>query len=319
MIVVPIVSSLGLKIPKTSSRAITSPAGTADTMEVLAPVSLSAAEMKEVIRKTGACLTWGGGFNFAPADDRILEVNYPLSLEPYDKMIVSIMAKKVAASVNHLVIDMPVGKTAKIPDMKTAEELEKKFVSLGKRFNMKVKVIKTTTLDPVGKGIGPSLEARDVLRVLQRKDTRPLDLEEKSLCLAGEVLELAGLASKGHGLALATKQLESGAAWRQMQAIIKAQGGNPKIGSEEIVVGAIKYYIDAPRSGKITFTDNKNINLLCRILGAPKDKLAGIYLNVEYGEKVAKGERLFTLYAQSQQRMELAKAALPRTKIFTIK
>lgn len=319
MVIIPIISALGLKIPKTSSRAITSPAGTSDTMEVLAPVTFSASEMKEIVRKTGACMVWGGGFNLAPADDRILKVTYPLSLEPYDKMIVSVMAKKVATSVNHLIIDMPVGETAKIPDMKTAAMLERKFKYVARQFGIKIKVIKTLSLDPIGQGIGPSLEARDVLRVLQQKDIRPFDLEKKSVRLAGELLELAGKAPKGKGQALAKKTLASGAAWQQMQAIIKAQGGQHKIDSEDITIGAIKHYINAPRSGKIVLTDNKKINTLCRILGAPKDKLAGIYLNVEYGDTVKKDQRLFTLYAQSQQRMALAKAALAKIKIFAIK
>ncbi|MFH1667960.1 MAG: thymidine phosphorylase [Candidatus Komeilibacteria bacterium] len=199
MIIIPIIASLGLKIPKTSSRAITSPAGTSDTMEVLAPVTFSIAETMEIVKKTGGCLIWGGGFNLAPSDDRILKVTYPLSLEPYDKMIVSVMAKKVSTSVNCLIIDMPVGETAKIPDMATAIDLEKRFVYVAKQFGIKIKVLKTKGVDPIGSGIGPSLEARDVLRVLQRKDTRPLDLEEKSVRLAGELLELAGKAAKGKG------------------------------------------------------------------------------------------------------------------------
>ncbi|MFH1667961.1 MAG: hypothetical protein ABH884_03000 [Candidatus Komeilibacteria bacterium] len=104
-----------------------------------------------------------------------------------------------------------------------------------------------------------------------------------------------------------------------MQEIIKAQGGKYKVDSEDITIGAVKHYVDAPHSGKVVKTNNKNINTLCRILGAPKEKLAGIYLNIEYGDKVEKGERMFTLYAQNEQRMALAKAALKKTEIFTIK
>ncbi|OIO47009.1 MAG: AMP phosphorylase [Parcubacteria group bacterium CG1_02_37_51] len=319
MVIIPIIASLGLKIPKTSSRAITSPAGTSDTMEVLAPVTFSIAETMEIVKKTGGCLIWGGGFNLAPSDDRILKVTYPLSLEPYDKMIVSVMAKKVSTSVNCLIIDMPVGETAKIPDMATAIDLEKRFVYVAKQFGIKIKVLKTKGIDPIGHGIGPSLEARDVLRVLQRKDNRPLDLEEKSVRLAGELLELAGKASKGKGKKMAQEVLESGQAWKKMQEIIKAQGGKFKVDSEDITIGAVKHYVDAPRSGKVIKTNNKNINTLCRILGAPKEKLAGIYLNIEYGDKVKKGERMFTLYAQNEQRMALAKVALEKTEIFTIK
>src|SRR3989338_7105075 len=283
-IVVSIIASLGIKIPKTSSRAITSPAGTSDTMEVLSPVSFSAEEMREIIRKTNACLVWGGGFNLAPADDKILKVTYPLSLEPYDKMIVSIMAKKIATSVTHLVIDMPIGPTTKIPHRGMALKLKDKFEAIAKRYGIKIKIIITESSDPIGRGIGPALEARDVLRVLQQKDNRPLDLEQKSVLLSGELLELCGRSPKGEGAKLAKKQLLSGAAWSKMSEIIKAQGGKPDIDSEEVTIGAIKHYVDSEHDGVVKLVNNKRINDLCRILGAPADKLGGIYLNKELGD-----------------------------------
>jgi AMP phosphorylase len=318
MVVIPILASLGLTIPKTSSRAITSPAGTSDTMEVLANVSFSPAEIKKIVKKTNGCLIWGGGLNLAPADDKILKVSYPLSLEPYDKMLVSIMAKKVATSITHLIIDMPVGKTTKIPNMKIAKELERKFKYIAKRFGIKIKVIMIQTEDPVGMGVGPSLEARDVLRVLQQKDNYPADLANKSIHLAGELLELCGKAKKGKGASMAWQVLESGAAWKKMQEIIKAQGGNHNIDPNEIVIGAHKKYYTAPKSGRINFTNNKGINIVARILGAPSDKLAGVYLNKEYDDHVKKGERLFTLYARSKEKLRLADIALQKQKIFRI-
>lgn len=318
MVVIPIIAALGLTIPKTSSRAITSPAGTADTMEVLAPVSLSADKIREVVKKHGSCLVWGGGLNLAPADDKLLQVSYPISLEPYSKMLVSIMAKKVATGVKCLIIDMPVGPTTKIPNMEIARELEVKFKYLAKKFGIKIKVIMVKTEDPVGRGVGPALEARDVLRVLQQKDNYPADLANKSIHLAGELLELAGKAKKGHGATLAWKTLESGKAWAKMQDIIKAQGGNPNVQPDDIVIGACKKYFVAKKSGRIIFTDNKMINTVARILGAPADKLAGVYLNKEFDDKVKKGERLFTLYARTQERIKLASKALEKGEIFKI-
>src|SRR3989339_899378 len=264
MVVIPIIAALGLTIPKTSSRAITSPAGTADTMEVLAPVSLSADKIKEIVKKHGACLVWGGGLNLAPADDKLLQVSYPISLEPYSKMLVSIMAKKV------------------------------------------------------GRGVGPALEARDVLRVLQQKDNYPADLANKAIHLAGELLELCGKAKKGEGATMAWKTFESGKAWAKKQNIIKAQGGNPNVQPDDIVIGACKKNFNAEKSGKITFTDNKMINVVARILGAPAAKLAGVYLNKEFNDKVKKGERLFTLYARSKDRIKLANKALEKGEIFKI-
>ena len=316
MVAIPIVASLGLKIPKTSPRAITSPAGTADTMEVLAPVTFSAEEMKEIVKKTNACLIWGGGFNLAPADDKILKVTYPLAIEPYDKMIVSIMAKKIATSVSHLIIDMPIGESTKVSSLSDAKEIKKKFEFIARQYGIKLKVKITQSSDPVGRGVGPALEARDVLRVLQRHESRPVDLEKKSLILAGELLELCGRAKKGQGAKMAEKQLESGAAWKKMSEIIAAQGGNPKIKSEEVTLGATKHYINSPKAGRIKLVNNKRINDVCRILGAPSDKLGGIYLNKEKGDAVKKGERLFTLYARNNSRLSLAKEAIKKLKIF---
>ncbi len=319
MIVVPIVSSLGLYIPKTSSRAITSPSGTADTMEVLAPVTFSMSEIKKIVKKVHACMVWGGGVNLAPADDKIVRLTRPLGIEPYDKMIVSIMAKKVAMGVDYLVLDLPVGPTTKIPKNKFADEIEKKFIFLGKKFGMKIKVIRTPSYEPVGRGIGPALEARDVLRVLQQKDLRPIDLENKAVKLAGYLLELADYCKVGRGAKIAQRQLASGDADRQMKKIIEAQGGNPEIDSDEVALGALNYEIHAKKSGRVIFINNRAINEICVNLGAPTDKIAGIHMHVHYRDKVRVKDKLFTLYAQSQDRINLALKALEKNSIVEIK
>jgi len=101
-----------------------------------------------------------------------------------------------------------------------------------------------------------------------------------------------------------------------MSEIIKAQGGKADIDSEAVTVGAIKYYVSAEHNGVIKLANNKRINDVCRILGAPGDKLGGIYLNKEMGDKVKKGERLFTLYARNEARMSLAREAIKKLKIF---
>ena len=276
-------------------------------------------EIKKIVGKTNGCLVWGGGLSLAPADDKILQVSYPMSLEPYSKMIVSIMAKKVATGVNHLIIDMPVGPTTKIPDMETARMLEKKFQYVAAKFSIKLKVSMIKTSDPVGFGVGPALEARDVLRVLQQKKERPGDLSRKAVHLAGQLLELVDYCKPGAGATIAWKVLDSGRAWRKMREIIKAQGGDPNIDSEQITLGAYKKYYTAAKTGQIVFTDNKSLNLVCRTLGAPSVKLAGVYLNKEYGVSVRKGERLFTIYAENKERLNLASKALEKLRIFHIK
>jgi len=319
LIVTPIVAATGVIMPKTSSRAITSPSGTADTMEVLSPVSFSAKEIKRIVKENNACIVWGGGLNLVPADDRIIKVSYPLSIEPYSKMIVSIMAKKVAMGIKYLVIDMPVGKYSKVSTIKKARELEELFICIGKKFSIKVKVIITPAKEPLGQGLGPALEIRDALRVLQRKENRPMDLEKKSLLFASNLLELCGKVKKGKGTEIAKGILDSGKAWKKMRDIIKSQGGNSAVDSEEVTLGAIKEYINTQRSGKVTAINGRAVNDICRILGNPNEKLAGVFLNKKVGQKVKKGERIFTLYAQNQDRMNLALKALNKMKMFEIK
>ncbi|MDD5567495.1 MAG: thymidine phosphorylase [Patescibacteria group bacterium] len=318
MVLVPIVAATGLIIPKTSSRAVTSPAGTADTMEVLAPVEHSVENIKKFVKKNNCCLLWGGELNIAPADDRIIRASHPLGIEPYNKMIVSIMAKKVAMGIKYLVIDMPVGPNTKIPNIKLAWEIERKFLYLGRRFGMKLKVRMSEALEPIGRGVGPALEARDVLRVLQRHPLRPRDLEKKSVLLAGELLELCGKVKRGQGRSRAQAILDSGQAWKKMQSIIKLQGGNPRIKADDLTMGAIKHRCFSQKDGRIVKVNDMAIDEIARLLGAPEEKLAGLHLHQRIGGIVKEGDPTYTLYAQSRERMRLAEAAISKIKIFDI-
>lgn len=317
-ILVPIVASLGFKIPKTSSRAVTSPAGTADTLEVFMPVSLGMEKIKEIVEKTNACLVWGGSLNLAPADDKIIKVSYPLSLEPYNKMIVSIMAKKAAMGVKYLVIDMPSGRRTKIKDKKAVEMIERKMSYIAKKFGMKIKILSSRAIDPAGRGIGPALEARDVLRVLQQKKNRPIDLEKKALKITSELVVLSGEYSAKEAQKISRETLRGGKAWEKMREIIKAQGGNPNIDSENIILGNFQHKVIAKKPGRIALYDNNAIGEFCRMLGAPAAKTAGIYLDKVKGNTFKKGETLFTLYADSPERLELAKAALRKICVLKI-
>jgi AMP phosphorylase len=318
-IIISIVASCGVIIPKTSSRAITSAAGTADTMEVLAPVGFTSKEIKEIVKKTNGCLIWGGALRLAPADDRFIEITRRLGREPYSKMVVSIMSKQVATGINRLVIDMPIGPTAKIHDPKEVLFVKNLFLYLSKRFKMKTKIIVSKTMGPIGRGIGPCLEARDVMRVLQQKEKRPKDLEKKSILLSGHLLELAGKIKKGNGQKAALESLESGKALKKMREIIKAQGGNSNIDSEEINLGKVSWKLKSLKEGVIKSIDNKHLNKICRLLGSPSTKQAGVYLDKTIGEKVKKKEILCTFYTNSNQRLVLAKHALQKLGLYTIK
>jgi len=317
-IVVSIISNLNIFIPKTSSRAVTSEAGTADVIETVAPVEFSLEKIKKVVAETNACLVWGGSLKLAPADDRILRVSYELGVEPYSKMIVSIMAKKVAMGATHLVIDMPIAEGAKISSFCEAKKVKKTFLYLSRKFNIKTKVIIERINGPVGRGIGPALEIKDALKVLEQKEDRPLDLEKRAVKLAGALLELTKKAPIGKGEEIALNQLKNGGALSQFKKIIEAQGGIKDISSDKISLGQVNYEFKAKKQGIVSKIDLKKLVRIARLLGSPSTKQAGIYLNKTINEKVIVGDTLFTLHTNSDQRLNLALNELKKIELYTI-
>jgi len=307
MLILPIVVAAGLTMPKTSSRSITSPAGTADTMEVLANVSFrSVDEIKEIVNRTGGCLVWGGALRLAPADDSIVKVEHSLELDPTPMLLSSIMAKKYVEGVTHVLIDIPVGRFAKCKTHQEHLHLKRQFEKLAKRLGMKIKVIKTEGEEPIGNGLGPALEARDVLWILQGDERGPLDLKEKSIMMAGKLLELSGKVRSGKGVKMAREILESGKAFKKMKEIIAAQGGDPNIDPEKIRVGRYTYDFFAKKSGKLVTLNDDRISRAARLAGAPRNKGAGIYLYVHKNARVKRGQKLFTIYAESDWKLNEA-------------
>lgn len=318
-IVVSIVAAAGFKIPKSSSRAITSPDGTADDMEVLAPVKLSKQKILDVVKKTNGCIVWGGSFHLAPADDIIIQVEKPLLLESYDKVVVSIMAKKIAFGSNHIVIDLPYGKHVKVHSLEDAKGLSKKFEYLAKKFNIKIHVLIYKTDEPAGRGIGPVLEIRDSLKVLEQTKDRPIDLEVRSLTITTALLELCFedspnkekmLKDFGNVYNLALTILQKKIALEKFKEIIKAQGGNPNVTSDKLTLAKNTYQEKAVKPGIINELNIKNITHIAKILGAPEMKKSGIYLNKKIGESVEVGEVLYTLFSEKVYNLKEGKDSL---------
>ncbi|MBS3136504.1 AMP phosphorylase [Candidatus Woesearchaeota archaeon] len=307
MVVVPIMAASGYTLPKTSSRAITSAAGTADTMEVIAKVDIPIPEMEKVIRKTGACIVWGGAINLAPADDKIINVEKTLRIDAESQLLASILAKKRSVSSSHVLIDIPIGKNAKVSTARKARSLKEKFEKIGKALGMKIGVMITDGSQPIGNGIGPALEARDVLKVLRHDPDRPLDLEKKCIAMSAALFSIVGVKD---GARKATEILYSGKAYSKMKEIIALQGGNPEVTPESIRIAKLEYSFPAKKSGKIVEINNGDIAKLARIAGAPQNKSAGIYLYKHVGDHVRKGENIFTIYSDTDSKIEYAKQIL---------
>jgi thymidine phosphorylase len=300
-IIVAICAALGLVIPKTSSRAITSPAGTADTMEVLAPVTLDEKAIRAIVAREGGCIAWGGAVALSPADDILIRIERALDIDSEGQMIASILSKKIAAGVTHLVVDMPIGPTAKVRSMEAATALEKGLVEVAAAFGMRLCVARGDGSQPIGRGIGPALEARDVLAVLRCDPDAPKDLRERALTLAGSLLELAGQVPQGQGKTEAGHVLDDGRAWTKFQRICAAQGG-----MREPVMATHHKTLVAPRAGTVTAMDNRRISRLAKLAGAPEDKAAGVELHVHVGDDVFPGAPLCTVYAEAEGELAYA-------------
>ncbi len=304
-IAVPIAATMGLKIPKTSSRAISSAAGTADLMEVLTRVDLSINDIKRIVDEVGATLAWGGAVNLAPADDKIVHVEYPLGIDPHSQVLASVMAKKKAVGADFMVLDIPMGHETKVPDEKTARKYAMDFIELGSRLGIVVEAAVTYGGQPVGRAIGPALEAREAMMALEGKKVSN-SLIEKATDIAGMLLELGAVADRGEGKDMAKKVLKSGKARDKFLEIINAQGTKGIERSEDVPVGRYTVDIHSPEEGYISIVSNKALVRIARTAGAPKDKGAGILLNKKKSEKVEKGEILYTIYADSKAKLDEA-------------
>jgi AMP phosphorylase len=299
MLVVPIVAAAGFTIPKTSSRAITSPAGTADRVETLCPVNLSIKEIKEVVAKTNGCLVWGGSLELAPADDLFIQVEYPLGIDPM--LLPSILSKKKAIGATHVAIDIPTGMGAKIKTRTEAYTLASDFVDLGKRLGLNIQCALTYGEQPLGCGIGPALEAREALTTLMGGG--PSDLREKAVSLSSMLFEMVGVENPRE---MAEEMINSGKAMKKMREIIEAQGGDPTVKPEDILVGQESVKVRSQKAGKVLWLSTDDIVRIAREAGAPKEKGAGVVLHSKLGSNVRKNGVLFEIYAERPSKLESA-------------
>lgn len=303
MLVVPIVAAHGLTCPKTSSRAITSPAGTADTMEVLADVALAPERLQQIVRRTGGCLAWGGTADLSPADDVLISVERPLAIDSPGQMVASILSKKIAAGSTHLVLDIPVGPSAKVHGDAAAQRLKRLFEYVAERLGLQLEVVLTDGRQPVGRGIGPVLEARDVMQVLRRDPGAPADLRDKALMLAGRMIEFDPAVTCGDGERRAREILDSGRALAKMEEIVDAQGRR----ADPPPPGTLVFEVAAGHDGVVTAIDNLRLARIARLTGAPQVAGAGLDLQVRVGERVVRGQPLYRLHACFEADLGFAK------------
>ncbi len=318
LLIVPIVANSELYIPKTSSKAITSPSGTADTMSVIANVELEPSELISIVNKTHGCIAWTGKLGISPADDNIIQVERPLRIDPEGLMIASVLSKKIAMGIKYMVLDIPYGKGTKVEDYNYGIQLAQKFKDVADALNIKITSAITYGSQPVGHAVGPALEAKEALEGLINPSKAAKSLINKSASLAGLLFEITGLVEKGLGYDSAINLIIKGKAYQKFKEIIEAQGGNPNVKPEDLPIGRYSNDVLADKEGYVTFLDNSAVNYIARMLGAPYDRGAGIYLFKKENYKVAKNEPIMKLYSNSESKIDAALKYISENKPYLI-
>ncbi|MGN6581838.1 MAG: thymidine phosphorylase [Bordetella sp.] len=303
LVIVPIVAAHGLTMPKTSSRAITSAAGTADAMQTVARVDLDPQEVRRCVAQASACIVWNGRLNHSLIDDRINARTLALNLQSNRWSVASILSKKYSAGSTHVVVDLPCGPRTKLRTRADAQEIQRLFEQTGAGMGLHVKALITDGAHPIGAGIGPALEARDARRVLSGDPDAPSDLREKSLLMVSHILAWApGVGSVQAGRKRAQELLDSGAALAAFEQIIDAQGR----AASPIDPGRHTHEQCAERDGTVAQVDSLRITAIARQAGAPRDLSAGVDLLCRPGSRVTAGEPLYRIHADTQSGLEAA-------------
>ncbi len=306
LIVIPIVAAHGLAIPKTSSRAITSAAGTADAMEAVARVDLSAAEVRETVRRTGGCIAWNGRLNHSALDDVMNHITRPLGIDSNRWSVASILSKKLSAGSTHVIVDLPWGPQGKLKTLAEASALARLFETVGNALGLIVQALPTDGSAPIGRGIGPALEVQDVRRVLAGDPLAPSDLREKALDFAGRILAWdPALATPAATRARAEQLLQSGAALEKFEQIVDAQGRR----QPPVAPSALTHAVRAREHLRVARLNIAQISEIARRAGAPLDLSAGIQLAAGVGDMLAPGDLLYTIHAGAAADLAIAARA----------
>ena len=305
----PLVAVFGVAVPQLSGRGLGHTGGTLDKLEAVPGwrASLSNQEMFDQLQDVGAVIC-AAGSGLAPADKKLYALrDVTGTVEAIPLIASSIMSKKIAEGTGALVLDVKVGSGAFMKDFARAQELAQVMVQIGQDAGVKVSALLTDMSTPLGRKIGNSLEVEESVEVLAGGG--PVDVVDLTVMLAEEMLRLAG---KGDVDVRAA--LNDGRAMDKWNAMISAQGGDPKA---ELPKAKFSHVVTAESTGVLSKLDALAVGVASWRLGAGRARKedpvqfgAGIVLHKVQGESVTAGEPLMTLYTDDEERFTRAMESL---------
>ncbi len=297
-----IVMAAGMCVPKVLFRSQQDASSSLDVMEVLCDTDLSEGEFADTVNNLGGAVVNGkGDMHLSNVEMQLSEVEEVIGLGNVQVMVASIITNAVLAGVTNLLVDIPVATSAVVKNVNEAIRLKKLFEYVADMMGLGIDVVITDGSEPVGNGVGPGLQASNDMNVLKCSKDASYDLREKSLFVAGRLLEFDSKIAAGEGYKMAQEILDSGKALEQMNALIEAQG------SESIAeLGQMTRDITATVSGRIDSINSAQINRIALVAGAPLYAGAGIDLLKHSGDKVEQGEVIYRIYATAPMEFAFA-------------
>ncbi|WP_448605550.1 pyrimidine-nucleoside phosphorylase [Thermoflexus hugenholtzii] len=322
LVVVPLVAAAGLPVGKMSGRGLSFTGGTIDKLESIRGfrVELTVEEFREQLRRVGAVLC-GQSADLAPADGKFYALRDVTGTVPSIPLIAaSIMSKKIAAGADAIVLDVKVGNGAFMKTLEDARALAQRMVDIGSALGRRVVAVISDMNQPLGEAVGNALEVKEAIATL--RSDGPRDFREHCLTIAAYMLYLGGRAgSVAEGRRLAEETLSSGAAWEKFRALVAAQGGDVEQieEPERLPRARLIREIPAPADGYIAELRAYEVGMAAVALGAgrtkkgePIDPAVGILVHRKVGDPVRRGEPLFTVHANAEERLSEAEAWLSR-------
>jgi pyrimidine-nucleoside phosphorylase len=318
LVVQPIAAAAGIPLGKMSGRGLGFSGGTLDKMESIPgfKVDLTSKAFLSQIKDIGLVLC-GQTANLAPADGKLYSLRDVTGTVPSIPLIASsVMCKKIAGGAKGLVLDVKAGSGAFMHSVREATRLARLMVDLGRRAGMQVVALISDMNQPLGNAVGNAIELREALDTLNAAG--PDDFREHCLVVAAHLIRLGGKAgSLAEGRRIARDMLKGGKALEKFRQLVRAQGGDESyvLNPDQLPKASIVKVIPSPRQGYLAQINARDVGLAAVTLGAGRsrkgeavDHAVGVVVHHKVGDRVKKGEPLFTIHANDKGKAEEAAA-----------
>ena len=326
--VLPIVAACGLPVGKMSGRGLGFSGGTLDKLESIPGyrVDLTTDEFKKQLKEKGIVLT-GQSLELAPADGKLYALrDVTGTVQSIPLIASSIMCKKLAAGAQAILLDVKTGLGAFMETLDEARQLAELMVDIGKLAGREVMALLSDMNQPLGHAVGNSLEMIEAIETL--KGAGPEDFREHCLHVSAHMLVLGKRAGDlAEGRALAEKSLADGSAFEKLRVLVEAQGGDVSYVDDPSKFPRTRYVeeVESPRNGYLSQIQARSVGEAAVTLGAGRakksdsiDHAVGIVIHHKVGDKVEKGEPLFTIHANNEAKLVEAREAVLAAHSFSV-